>query len=134
MDSMHPLQAMVNGWSAAWQKERASTQMTLGKLIALLETLPPERVVRGLGEPDSYRGYYSDLAFEPEDHEVSVAALLAKCRECMGEVFHGYKGGEYVMGAKTPLWVAPWGSTGTRLMGLDTDADPIRPITADEED
>lgn len=26
---VHPLQAMMDGWSAAWQRERAESQLTL---------------------------------------------------------------------------------------------------------
>jgi hypothetical protein len=61
------LQAMIDGMSAGWQKERAESQMTLGKLIDKLDSLPPETKLEGFGEPHSYRGYYSDLAFEKTD-------------------------------------------------------------------
>lgn len=145
---INPIQAAINGMSAAWRDERSKTQMTLGGLIAALEALPPERKVVGIGNPMSYRGYYSDLAFSPvagwstdrrtpeeanKPAETTVGELLATARACMGEVFEGYKGGDFVMGKTTPLWIAGYSHCGPRLMGLNTDADPITPITAEEE-
>lgn len=129
----HPLQAMVDGMSAAWQKERAETQMTLGELIEALEGLDPETRVHGFGEPHSYRGYYKDLSFHPTDEDRSAAELLAVCRSCMGRVFTGYKGGEFMMGETTPVWLSPQGSTaGGRLMELREVDGMVEPVTEDE--
>ena len=116
---INPIQAMVNGMSADWQKQRSETQMTLGKLIKQLETMPKELMVKGLGELDSYRGYYSDLAFQPSKDEIAVEHLLGLCREAMGKIYQGYKGGDYLMGETTPLWVAPYGGCGDKLMGIN---------------
>jgi hypothetical protein len=129
----HPisqLQAMIDGMGAAWQRERAATQMTLGVLIEALEALPADRTITGLAGAHSYRGYYCDLAFKPASEVRTVGELLAECRAAMGEVFEGYKGGDFTMGRTTPLWVACWGDCGERLMGLATDTTPIRPITS----
>lgn len=133
---IHPMQAMVNGMNAAWQRERAQSQMTLGSLIKALEALEPTRLIEMLHDPHSYRGYYSDLAFEPGGGTRTVGELLADCRECMGKVFEGYKGGDFQMGASTPIFVAMYSRTGPRLMGIEADADtdPIRIITAEEDD
>ena len=128
---VNPFQAWMDGLSQVWQKGRSETQMTLGALIAKLEHLDPARKVRGLGPPNSYRGYYEDLAFAPEG-EMAVGELLTECRACMGRVYEGYKGGEFPMHANTPLWVAPWGDLGEKLMGL-ADTDPIRPLTEPED-
>ena len=115
------LQALVNGLSAGWQKERAKTQMTLGKLIAVLESLPTDTPVANLFDFDSYRGYYEDLALSLGEGTRQAGELLTDCRECMGEVFCGYKGGEYMMGATTPLWVADYGRCGVKLMAVNPD-------------
>lgn len=123
------LQALLDGMSAQWQRERSETQMTLGKLIAALEAMPAGATVVNLEAPHSYRGYYSDLAFEQGDGTRPAADLLADCRRAMGEVFQGYKGGDYVMGALTPVWVAHYGCCGPKIMaieaggGLQTAAD-----------
>lgn len=130
----NPMQRWVDGMNANWQAERSETQMTLGKMIAALETLPSARAIVGLGTLDSYRGYYDDLAFEPNDRPWTVGELLAECRSAMGRTFQGYKGGDYVMWENTPLHVASYGRCGDALIGLDTNADPIVPITKRDDE
>ena len=121
MKEIHPIRAMVDGLSAAWQKERSESQMTLGKVIKILETMPEDMKIRGLGELDSYRGYYSDLAFEPTEKSRPVFEILADCRSAMGRVFQGYKGGDFMMGETTPMWVAHYGSCGKKLITINHD-------------
>lgn len=118
---MGNLQALIDGLSAHWQQERAEKQLTLGELIETLAAMPEGTEIEGLGDLRSYRGYYCDLAFEPEPGKRPVAEILEVCRSAMGRVFVGYKGGEYVMGAKTPLWLAPYGSSGVEIMGIRSD-------------
>lgn len=118
---MNELQAMVDGMSAQWQRERAETQMTLGGIIDALQEMPLDKEIVGLGELDSYRGYYRDLAFEPTSETQTVEDLLDRCKGAMGQVFEGYKGGDYVMGAKTPLWLAHYGSCGDKIMSILKD-------------
>jgi hypothetical protein len=115
---IHPFQAMINGMSAQWQRERADTQMTLGKLITALESMPDGAVVANLRNPDSYRGYYSDLYFERQEGTRPAYELLADCKAAMGKVFTGYNGGNYVMGELTPAWVASYGSCGQKIMAV----------------
>ena len=69
---------------------------------------------------DSYRGYYEDLAIGwSRDGEITVTDLLARLRECVGKMFHSYKGGTYVMDLETPLWVANCGSShSTMVVGV----------------
>lgn len=132
--------------------------MRLGGLIAALEALPPEMPVlidygsvgpyeegeqprgrRAPGRLHSYRGGYDHLALEaaegyreeflgwhPRD---TVGSLLVEARAALGSRFEGYKGGEYLMGADTPIWVADDGeSTGWGLMAIDeVDADEETP-------
>ena len=133
-EPIHPMQALLNGMSAEWQKARGATQMTLGDFIDALEALDGNREVAGVGEMMSYRGYYSDLAIEPEESVAPVREVLAKARACMGEVFSGYKGGDFLMGKTTPLWLSEYGTaSGLRVMELDTTVEPIRLVTAMEE-
>lgn len=112
------LQAMFDGMSAQWQRERAETQMTLGKMIVALEAMPDGAEVANLNSAQRYRGYYSDLAFERGEGTRPAVELLAECKAAMGQVFCGYKGGDYVMGALTPVWVAKYGRCGPKLMAL----------------
>ena len=118
---MIDLQALMNGMSQQWKRERAATQMTLGKLIAALEKLPPDAEIDGLWRPISYRGYYEDLAFQPKEGRVRAGDLLTECRASMGKVFEGYKGGDFVMGELTPVWVAEYGCTGRKLIAINQD-------------
>jgi hypothetical protein len=130
---MHPIQAMINGMNKAFQEERATSQMTLGKLIDCLASQKPDKQVTGFGSLGSYRGYYDDLAFEPTADVETVGALLQRCRDAMGKVFQGYKGGGFQMGESTPLWISHYGTTGERLMGLDVGGEPFKPVTAPDE-
>jgi hypothetical protein len=115
---MMSLQALVDGMCAQWQRERSETQLTLGKLITELEAMPMHAQVANLRDPDSYRGYYSDLYFERQEGTRPVYDLLADCKSAMGREFTGYKGGKYVMGVRTPLWVATHGCCGQKLMAV----------------
>lgn len=117
------MQALVDGLSAQLKAERSATQMTLGKMIAALEAMPPDAEVSGLGHAHSYRGYYSDLAFEPQKAKVKAADLLAECRKAMGRTFCGYKGGDFMMGDSTPMWVAHYGCCGVKLMAIKPDGE-----------
>lgn len=113
------MQALIDGMSDQWMRERAETQMTLGKLIERLESLPPTLNI-GLGDAHSYRGYYSDLAFEPTS-PVPVKELLQECKDSMGACFHGYKGGDFHMHPGVPVWVAHRGSCGIKIMAINDD-------------
>lgn len=112
---------MINGMSQQWQRERAETQMTLGKMIDRLAAMQPEAMIDGLENPHSYRGYYSDLAFERRAAKLAAKDALAMCRAAMGEVFEGYKGGDFQMGRNTPVWVANYGCCGKKIMEIRDD-------------
>ena len=96
------------------QRARAETQMTLGEWIKPLEAMPPDTDVADLRGAHSYRG----LTFGLYEGYRPAAKLLAECKAAMGVVFHGYKGGDYVMGALTPLWIATYGCCGQKLMAV----------------
>jgi hypothetical protein len=115
------MRSLLDGMSAQWQKDRAKSQMTLGDVIKTLEAMPGEATIEILGELDSYRGYYDDLAFEPTPERRTVLAVLKECRAAMGKVFGGYKGGDYQMGEMTPIWVAEYGNTGMKLISINPD-------------
>ena len=115
------MQALIDGMSANWQRERAESQVTLGGMIDALQSMPDTVQIGGLGDLDSYRGYYSDLAFEPISGGKPAKEVLEICRAAMGKVFQGYKGGDFVMGALTPLWLADWGSCGEKIIAIHKD-------------
>lgn len=123
------INARMEQMSKKWFAERSRTQMTLGGLIDVLESMDRNTPVN-LGDPHSYRGYYSDLGLTPCD--ATVQDLLNDCRSAMGRVFYGYKGGEFIMHQNTPVWVASWGSTGRKLMAVNPNGDYI--TAPDERD
>ncbi len=124
------IQNLFNELLDGHRAKRALTQLTLRRLIDVLDGVDPERRVAMSMTADSYRGYYADLAFEPfADSEPTTAGRLAEyARSLIGQTFEGYKGGDFVMDEHTPLWVACWGDLGHRLTGLDTSSDPIMPV------
>jgi hypothetical protein len=119
---MLDMQALIDGMNQREQRQRAGLQMTLGRIIQTLNGMSPSITIKGLGCLRSYRGYYCDLAFEPDNTPKFVIDLLMECNAAMGQVFEGYKGGDYVMGALTPLWISPYGdSSHIKIMALQAD-------------
>ena len=128
------MQNLIDDLSRGWRAERSLRQMTLGKFIVLLEQINTDEEITGLGELDSYRGYYCDLAFSPKLEIRTIGEVLGNCRNALGGTYTGYKGGDFVMNEHTPLWISPYGSsTGKMLVGLDISTNPVTPITKQEE-
>ena len=89
---------------------------SLGAIIDHLSTLDPAQVVAdGFSGPHSYRGYYEDLAFRPAKN-VTVGTMLVAARSAVGQVFSGYKGGDYTMDENTDCWLAEYGDTGIPIV------------------
>lgn len=87
--------------------------ITLGGLIAWLEAQPPDRVYTlgwGGGDGHSYRGFYSELAFEPQRNAL-VKDMLREAQACVGVTFEGYKGGDYEMDESSHVWISSYGTT-----------------------
>lgn len=129
------LQDFVDRMNAEMQRGRAETQMTLGKMIDALEALPSDMEMEGLTFPHSYRGYYCDLAFERTGAKMKGAEIKALCMSAMGRIFEGYKGGDYLMGELTPVWIAAYGSSANarRIMAINPDG-TIETSEKDEDD
>jgi hypothetical protein len=120
--------------SDVWRKERASTQMTIGKLITKLETFPKDKEIEKLSNPHSYRGYYSDLGLQISGITTTVGETIDFLyNRCLNETYHGYKGGEYVMDKDTPLFEAFWGHTGNKIIDV-IDDDGILTFKTQAED
>ena len=89
--------------------------MTLGDLIATLEKADPDKIVPvGFSNPHSYRGIYTDVAFEPTPN-VTIGSMLAAARSAVGATFEGWKGGDFTMNEYTDCWLAREGCTGDQL-------------------
>lgn len=109
--------------------------ITLGELAVLLKNCQENSHV-SFNFPEqypehflSYRGYYDQIALghgpfnypEPVTRDLLIARTLA----AIGMTFSGYKGGEYIMTADTPVWVAnasnPSGYALTRVQDTGYD-------------
>lgn len=118
------MQAAVNALNNALRDDRTKYHLTLGQLIAALDEIRRDMPVRfDTGSyprgAHSYRGYYSDLAFEPTTTGVTVADLLGECLSVLDTCLQGYKGGDYLMDEDTPLWEAEYGcGSGRAIMGV----------------
>lgn len=89
--------------------------MVLKELIEFLESQPADKVVPiGFSRPHSYRGYYECLAFQPKEN-VTCGEMLEDAKSALGKTFEGYKGGEYVMGEYTDVYIAEHGNTGEQI-------------------
>lgn len=133
------LQKVLTDTLTAGRNERLKTspQMTLGEMIARLEPIvemQAERVKEGKEEAtvrfdfeylhptgiSSWRGSYAELALEFDgDKEFTVTEFVDLLKSCVGKTFVGYKGGDFVMGKATPIWVANYGNSGnTGVVGI----------------
>jgi len=93
--------------------------ITLGDLIEWLEKQDQTLVVKdGFGSPHSDRGDYYDLAFDPLP-EAKISEMLKHARNADGEIFQGYKGGDFKMDRDTRVHIGEYGECG----------DPITIIT-----
>ena len=115
------MQSLIDEMSEQWRQERSQSQMTISDLLGRLSELQPDLLIEGLGEPHSYRGYYSDLALARLGKSISVAALEETVGEVLGAELIGYKGGEFLMDEGTPVWVASYGSCGNKLIAINDD-------------
>ena len=100
------------------------TQLTIGGLLDLLRKANQTDPWTGGDSVDSYRGYYDELAIEPGG-TATVADAVAMLEESIGATFEGYKGGDYTMYGHTPVWSAPYGSTGAPVTGITITAGGI---------
>jgi len=90
----------------------------------------------------SWRGSYAELAlefsfvgygvdgftkienFEPK--EMFISKFLELLKSALGKEYTGWKGGEFVMGKTTPIWVANSGNSGqTAVVGIKNDEHTI---------
>lgn len=131
------------------QRDRAAelatgNQLLLGEYILLLESAPKDAaVILDTGDfPTklrSWRGRYAELALGYDGESTrTVCDLLVDAKMAVGEVFQGYKGGDFTMGRGTPLWLANYGETShdydshcyRMLTGVRVEADGVVITTA----
>lgn len=60
--------------------------------------------------------------FQVSTHRhVNLETVNHPGRAAMGEVFEGYKGGDFQMGRNTPVWLASYGCSGEKIMAIRED-------------
>lgn len=85
----------------------------------------------------SYRGHYDQAALTPArwapvlgHAPISVEELTARTYDAIGRSFRGWKGGEYTMGADTPVWAAEMGDdTGIAVLDVVETAERVLLVT-----
>jgi len=105
-----------------------SPQLTLGELILKLEAIPDKKLPvifdgrkyfpTGI---DSWRGSYCELAinYSTTSVHMTVKGFLNILRNTVGRILIGYKGGDFMMGKTTPVWVSNYGES----WGFKSDGD-----------
>lgn len=131
----HPVQKIVDAMGAAARQTRTQYHLTLGKMISQLKEVDPQTHIY-LTKPHSYRGYYSDLAFENTGEPNTVGKFLKDLEEnILDKELIGYKGGEFLMGKDTPLWISEYSdASNLAIMGLRVDDGDIILNTKQIED
>lgn len=77
--------------------------MRLGEYIDLLKGYDSDTAVPvGLGKPHSWRGVYSELAFEPVGN-ITIGEMLKAAESALGATYEGHKGGDFTMDEYTKI-------------------------------
>lgn len=99
-------------------------QMTLGQMISRYEELG-ETMVENPGKAMSARAVYAHVGFDytwredDEPGEITGTQAAQKARDVVGKTFEGYKGGNFMMDERCPVWIAQWGTSGWPLLAID---------------
>lgn len=126
---MHPLQKIINDFNII-QSKLNGEEFNLGDLIRILETAPQDMLVdvvlsdgtimvphqdtafilgEGVGYCfSSWRGSYVNLAIyvQNDSPRYRVKHILQHAKDTVGRYLTGYKGGEFLMGLDTPIYLS----------------------------
>jgi hypothetical protein len=127
--------------TARTARMNTSTQLTLGELTLKMEAIKNKDLPVVFDDLkhfpvtlSSWRGAYDELAFEYscDDTEKTVHTILSMLKEAMGKTYTGYKGGDFIMGKLTPVWVANWGESCGFRSNEDYDSLAIVDVVEDD--
>ena len=104
--------------------------MTLGEIIRRLQEEDMDTEIQvGFGSPHSYRGYYDRLAFELVEN-TTIRHMLQAALAANGNIYQGYKGGDFKMDENTECYLAEYGMCGCELNSIVLEAmiDPANAV------
>jgi hypothetical protein len=82
---------------ATEQGDLINLTMTLKEFKDHLSNFPDNHIFDfGISEPFSWRGFYSEVAFEIVEQRTSKEEIMANINKAYNGTFIGWKGGEYV--------------------------------------
>ncbi len=114
------IQSILTNVTDKMRQERfkTSSQLSLGEIILKCEGIKNTKLpvlfdIKKYHPTsiDSWRGSYDELALEYEDKgkPMLLSAFLKVLKNTIGKTITGYKGGDFLMGKTTPVWVANYG-------------------------
>lgn len=120
MKNPFSLQNIITNYIQAERQEKfkTSSQLTLGEIILKLEGIKNKKlpVIFDVEKYypvgiDSWRGSYYELALEYEKNgePMLLGDFIKMLKKIIGKTLTGYKGGNFLMGKITPVWVANYG-------------------------
>ena len=87
------------------QESPSMLQLTLGGLIELLASMPPDEKVVGFKRPRSSRANYWAVEFQPTNKRMRVSILRKKCKQTLYRHLDGYKGGSFRITKNFPVYI-----------------------------
>ena len=110
--------------------------MNLLELIDTLQQLNQNLpIINAQCDGDSYRGNYYDFAIEPNLGEVfcTVKDMVDYLEnDVLDKVYYGYKGGKYIMSGDVDIYLATYGETGEKIVGIAILKDGYKFLTEEE--
>ena len=72
-------------------------------------------------DADSWRGSYNlpSISYSKDDSGVSIDTAIKNLNEVSGTEVYGYKGGEFILDADDPIFVANYGESNNRTAIVD---------------
>ncbi len=114
------LQSIITNYTQRERQEqfKTSSQLSLGEIILKLEGIKNKKlpVIFDVEQYypvgiSSWRGSYHELALEYEKNgePMLLEDFEKMLKQMIGKTLMGYKGGNFLMGKTTPVWVANYG-------------------------
>lgn len=139
------LMSAISAMNRITRDTRSKYHLTLGKAIERLKEVNRDWEVRFGGdfmEADtpfpghvtSFRGFYEDLAIVCTSDPCTVQDLLDRLEGALGGVFQGYKGGDFLMDERTPLWQAQYGDLGYAIVGMEENDGLVTLVCLNDDD